>query len=380
MVKYIYRKFKSAFNTFKFPDSWFWARYSINPYSGCEHACIYCDARSDRYYLEQDFENEVIIKSNIAKQLDHRLTKARKLLPDVFGPGGVTDAYQPIERKVKNTRKILKVLLKHQFPVFISTKSSLILRDIDLLRKIAKSTWCTIAFTVTTLDQDLSAFLEPYSSTTRERLLCMKKLKEEAPEIQIGTNFMPIIPFLEDNDDNLKGIVHKSKQAGADFILFALGLTLRDSQLKFFIRKLKISKYQQYINPILELCSQDSSSEGSKEYFKKKNLKLLKLCKNYGLKVRAERWIPKDYRKWNYVIAELILNKEYIQSIKGKPNLQMRFAGLYLNNLEESIINVYRRGELMRLKNFNSSLIEFVEPFLQKINKTEEKRGLDRFL
>ena len=85
MVEYRYKEYKSVLNKLKYPDSWFWSRYTLNPYSGCAHACIYCDARSQRYYLE-DFENEVIIKTNFDKKLDLRLKRARTLLPDVIAP------------------------------------------------------------------------------------------------------------------------------------------------------------------------------------------------------------------------------------------------------------------------------------------------------
>ncbi len=78
MVKYTYREFKVALNKQKYPDSWFWVNYTINPYSGCQHACIYCDARSDRFFLQQNFENEIVIKTNIDKILDHRIKRARK--------------------------------------------------------------------------------------------------------------------------------------------------------------------------------------------------------------------------------------------------------------------------------------------------------------
>jgi len=109
MVKYIYREFKTTINKLKYPDSWFWSRYTLNTYSGCAHACIYCDARSQRYYLE-DFENEVIIKTNFDKKLDQRLRRARTFLPDVIAPGGVNDAYQPIEKQIEHTRKVLQVI------------------------------------------------------------------------------------------------------------------------------------------------------------------------------------------------------------------------------------------------------------------------------
>jgi len=379
MVKYIYKEFKSALNKLKFPDSWFWARYTINPYSGCAHTCVYCDARSQRYYLNQDFENEVIIKTNIDKKLDQRLTRSRTLLPDVIGPGGVSDAYQPIEREVKNTRKILEVIAKHKFPVNIATKSNLITRDLDLLKKIAEDTWCTIGFSITTMDDELVSFLEPFSAKPLERLKALQIIKKKAPKINVGTYFMPIIPFLEDDDGNLEDIIKNSKKYGADFVLFSPGLTLRDSQAQFFINKLKNSKYKDKVKPILDLFKGQIFPPA--EYARKLHPKLLHLCQKYNLEFRLKRWIPKDYRKWNYKISELLLNKEYIDAIKlGKSNNTFKWAGLNLNNLEESITEVYRRGELSKLKNFNKKVIEFVELFLKNIKDQDQKIGLDKFL
>ena len=220
-VNIIYKKYKTALNKLKYPDSWFWGRYTINPYSGCAHACIYCDARSDRYYLDQDFENEVIVKIDIDKILESKIKKARTLLPDVVAPGGVNDAYQPIELKQKNTFKILKIFQKYKFPINIATKSSLIKRDISLLNKIANDTWCTVGFSITTTNEELASFLEPFSSPPRDRLKAIKEIKEKAPEIQVGTYFMPIIPYLEDSDENLEDVIKQSKKNGANFVLFS---------------------------------------------------------------------------------------------------------------------------------------------------------------
>ena len=238
MVKYRYKEFKSVLNKLKYPDSWFWARYTLNTYSGCAHACIYCDARSQRYYLE-DFENEVIIKTNFEKKLDQRFKRARTLLPDIIAPGGVNDAYQPIEQKIEHSRKVLQVIAKHKFPINIATKSKLVVRDIDILKEIAKETWSTVGFSISTLNEELAKFLEPHSSSPSERLKALHTIKLKAPEIQVGIYFMPIIPFLEDDDASLEDVIKQSKKAGAEFVLFAPGLTLRDAQAQFFIKKLK---------------------------------------------------------------------------------------------------------------------------------------------
>ncbi len=379
MVKYINREFKTALNKLKFPDSWFWARYTINPYSGCEHACVYCDARSNRYYLQeiQDFENEVIIKTDINKKLDLRIKRARTLLPDVVAMGGVNDAYQQIEEKAENTMKILKIFVKYKYPVCISTKSNLITRDIELFEKIAINTWCAIGFSITTMDEELARFLEPFSSTPEERLDALKKIKHKAPNAQVGINFMPIIPFLCDNNKNLDEVIQKSSEAGAEFVLFS-GLTLRDSQKDFFIKKLKKSNYKDLTQPLLDLYN--GKIKSWQEYYMRLNKKLLNLCKKYNLKVRMKRWIPNDYRKWNYKISELLLNKEYMESLEGKSSSTMKWAGLNLNNLEESILDVYKRGELPKLRNFNSRIIKFITPYLERSTDLKQKRGLDKFL
>ncbi len=378
MVKYRYKEFKSVLNKLKYPDSWFWSRYTLNPYSGCAHACIYCDARSQRYYLE-DFENEVIIKTDFAKKLDLRLKRARTLLPDVIAPGGVNDAYQPIEQKVENTRKVLQVIAKHQYPINIATKSKLVVRDIDLLKQIADVTWCTVGFSITTTDEDLANFLEPYSSLPSERYEALKKIKKEAPQVQVGTYFMPIIPFLEDDDENIENVIKQSREAGADFLLFSPGLTLRDSQADYFLNKLKNSKYKQIVKPMLELFKGQIYPPA--DYARKLHPKLLSLCEKYNLPIRVKRWIPSDYRKWNYRISEILLNREYKDALKtGKSNKSMMWAGLNLNNLDKSILEVYRRGELSSLPNFNKQVIDLVVPYLEKSRSLKQKTGIDHFL
>ena len=378
MVKYIYKEFKSVLNKLKYPDSWFWSRYTLNTYSGCAHACIYCDARSQRYYIE-DFENEVIIKTNFDKKLDQRLKRARTLLPDVIAPGGVNDAYQPIEKKIEHTRKVLEVIAKHKFPINIATKSKLVTRDIEILTNIANDTWCTVGFSISTTNEDFAKFLEPDSSSPSERLKTLKFIKKQAPGVQVGTYFIPIIPFLEDTDENLEDVIKQSKEAGADFILFSPGLTLRDSQAEYFFNKLRNSKYA-HVEKLLKNLYKGEMHPPA-EYCKNINTKVWKLSQKYGIKLRVKRWLPSDYRKWNYKVSELLLNAEYIDSLQtGKSNRSMMWAGLNLNNLDESILDVYRRGELHTLKNFNSKIMNIVEPYLEKSKDLKHKTGLDKFL
>ncbi|MFX1379273.1 MAG: hypothetical protein ACFFA4_09275, partial [Promethearchaeota archaeon] len=201
----------------------------------------------------------------------------------------------------------------------------------------------------------------------------------EAPNIQVGTYFIPIIPYLTDNDENLKDVIKKSKEAGADFVLFSPGLTMRDSQAQYFINKLKKSKFVNVVKPLLNLFKGEIHPPSN--YCKDINYKAWKLCQRYKINVRVKRWIPSDYRKWNYKISELLLDKEYIDFLNtNKSNKMMMWAGLYLNNIEESILDIYKRGELHTLKNFNSKIINFIKPYLEKSKELKFKTGLDNFL
>ena len=101
---FIEKEYKSIINKRKWIDSWFWERYSINPYNGCHFGCIYCDARSGKYHMPEQFEEEIVIKKHVAQMLDTRLTRARTFMPDIVGIGGVTDCYQLAEKIYKNTQ------------------------------------------------------------------------------------------------------------------------------------------------------------------------------------------------------------------------------------------------------------------------------------
>ncbi|MDD1776713.1 MAG: radical SAM protein, partial [Candidatus Helarchaeota archaeon] len=237
MVKYEIKEFKTIINKMKYIDSWWYIRYTINPYQNCEHRCIYCDARSERYYLSDDFDQTIIVKKNVKEQLDRRLARARTFLPDITALGGVNDCYMPAEKEFKNSRQILEVLLKYKYPVSISTKSTLVLRDLDLFRKISEETWCAIAFTITSVDEEVSSFLEPYAAPSEERFLALERIKQECPGIQTAVNFMPIVPFLEDTDENLEAVIRRAHEMKVDNITFA-GMTLRDQQALYFYQKL----------------------------------------------------------------------------------------------------------------------------------------------
>lgn len=372
MVTYKEKQFKSIINKLKYIDGWFWCRYTVNPYAGCEHACVYCDARSQKYYLHPDFEEIIYVKKDAARMLDDRIKRARKILPDVVALGGVCDAYQPAENKYLNTQGILKVLLKHGFPAEISTKSSLVTRDGPVLSRIAeKAGWCTVMFTITTTDQEVFEFLEPNASPPGERFEAIRAFKSRCPKVQVGTNFMPIVPLLEDSGQNIDDVIKRSKEAGADFVLFAAGMTMRDIQGKFFLKKLR-ARHPEIYDEFVDLYGGKMHPKG--DWIKKISLKAIDACKRHGLPCRMKRYLPRDFRRVNYKVAEYLINKAYDLQLEGKKNDKYQWAGLLIQNLPESLEDIAQRGELQKIKNVDSQVESEIKPFLKK------KVNLDDFI
>ncbi|MBT4511735.1 MAG: radical SAM protein [Chloroflexi bacterium] len=372
-VSYVYKDFKSIINKLKLIDSWFWCRYTLNPYNGCEFACTYCDSRSHKYHLHPSFDQDIFVKTNVGVMLDNRITRARTLLPDVVAIGGTCDAYQPAEAEFGNTRKCLEVLLKHHYPVCFSTKSPLILRDLDLLSRISEDTWCAVGVTVTTLNEEMASFLEPNAPDPTSRLQIIRTIKEKAPQIHAGINLMPIVPFLGDSADNLESIVREAKNNGADYILAGGGMTMRDKQAEWFLGRIN-EKYPRMVERFAELYGAtydpDTGYSGNYgprwSYAKKINRQVIELCEKYQIDLRVKRYIPDDFRKLNYMISEMLLNEAYLAQIQDKPWNSAVWAGQNIQSLSESIADVAARGELQNIRNVGPAIEKRMIDFLNE--------------
>jgi DNA repair photolyase len=194
------------------PDVGF--RTSLNPYRGCEHGCIYCYARPTHEFLGfsagLDFESKIMVKENAPELLRKELS-SQKWQPQVIFMSGVTDCYQPVERKLKLTRRCLEVLAEFRNPVFIVTKNQLVTRDIDLLSELAKHRAVAVWLSITTLDSELRKIMEPRTSPPSARLAALRELA--AAGISVGVNVAPIIPGLTDHE--IPAILKAAAAAGA---------------------------------------------------------------------------------------------------------------------------------------------------------------------
>ncbi len=203
---------------------------SINPYRGCEHGCIYCFARPTHAYLGLspglDFETKILFKPDAAKLLVGELVSP-KYKPDVVAMGTNTDPYQPVERELKITRQILRVLSDFNNPVGIVTKNQLVARDIDILGDMAKRNLAEVFLSVTTLDKDLARDMEPRASAPHRRLAAIRALADAG--VPVGVMAAPMIPGL--NDHEMEAILEAAKEAGATragFTVLRLPLEIKD--------------------------------------------------------------------------------------------------------------------------------------------------------
>lgn len=210
------------------------ASNGMNVYRGCTHGCIYCDSRSKCYRIEHEFE-DIEVKENAAELLEQALRRKRDKC--MIGTGSMCDPYMPIEEEVRLTRRCLEIVDRYGFGLAILTKSASILRDIDLLKSINSKAKCVVQITLTTYDEHLCGILEPNVSTTKQRFEVLKILRDNG--IPTVVWLCPILPFINDTEENIRGILSYCIEAKVWGILcFGMGVTLREGDREYFYDKL----------------------------------------------------------------------------------------------------------------------------------------------
>jgi DNA repair photolyase len=229
-----YKEVKSILNKHKKRDGWFLDDYSINPYEGCGFNCTYCYVHGSKY--GENLAEKIVIKKDAAAILDKQLAnRAKKNQFGFIAVGSATDAYMQLEEEIGLTKELLEVILKHRFPVFISTKSELIKRDLDLLKQIDANAilpddlkqdpgrGVIISFSFSTLDEKLAKQIEPGAPAPQKRLETLKFCSDQG--FLAGVNAMPLLPYISDTEEEIEKIVAAAKKYSANYILIA-GLTL----------------------------------------------------------------------------------------------------------------------------------------------------------
>ena len=204
--------------------------WGMNIYRGCSHGCIYCDSRSRCYQFTHPFE-DIEVKQNAPELLEAALRSKRKKC--MIATGSMSDPYMHCEEKLRLTRKCLEIILRYGFGATLLTKSDRVLLDMDLLEEIHRKTKCVVQMTLTTYDDDLCRIVEPNVCTTRRRIEVLEEMRHRGiPSVVWLT---PILPFINDTEDNIKAILAECIRVGVKGIIcFDMGLTLREGDREYY--------------------------------------------------------------------------------------------------------------------------------------------------
>ncbi len=264
---------ESALNKLKRKVPFGW---DLNIYRGCSHACNYCYAIYSHQYLNSDgFYDDIFVKTNIVELLEKELSSP-SWKREVVNIGGVTDSYQKAEKNYQFMPQILKLLIKYKTPAIISTKSTLVLRDFDLIDELSRITYINIAATITTMDESVRKKIEPGGAPSAERFAMLKEFRKT--NASIGLHVMPIIPYITDNRENMEALCVNARDCGADYMLPGT-LYLRGATRNVFFDSMR----KNFPEEFPKLQAMYKTGAASKEYKDHLYEMVNELRKQYGI-------------------------------------------------------------------------------------------------
>ncbi len=328
---------KSVLRKHKKIDSWFVSHYGMNLYRGCSHDCVYCDGRSESYYVEGVFGKDIAVKVNAPEILERELDPERRRIPlkksFMMVGGGVGDGYQPVERDYHLTRKVLQLIEKFDFPVHILTKSTMVKRDIDILKRINEKKKVIISFSFSSVDDHLCSIFEPNVPGPGERMEALAFFKKNG--IACGLFLLPVIPFISDDSKLMEQVIKKGKEAGVDFIIFG-GLTLKSGKQKSYFLKVLENKFPELSTKYTTLYRENRWGQASGDYYDHLNIRFFKLAKKYRVPVRIPFAFYNDILSENDRVIVILEHMDYLLKIRGDAS-SYAYAAYSLSKLKEPL-------------------------------------------
>ncbi len=345
-------------------ESWFMSHYGMNLYRGCGHDCIYCDGRAETYRVEGDFGRETAVKINAPELLRRELDPKRKRKPMKTGyvivGGGVGDAYQQVEKSYELTRKALQLLLEFNHPVHVLTKSTLVLRDLDLLKRIRENRRVLVSFSFSSADEAVSTFFEPGVPSPRARLDAIRRLKDEG--LDCGMYLMPVLPFITDTEEKMEETIARAAEAGVDFIVFA-GMTLKEGRQKdYFLAALE--KFDPSLVPAVRRLYAAPGQWGAapREYYRAVDERFLRLAKKYRMAKRIPpRLFPRSLYENDRVTA-ILEHLDYVLKLMGRSS-PYGYAAYSVSKLEVPLSSM--KENLCSLKGVGKTTEKFILEILE---------------
>ncbi len=354
---------KSILRRHKKIDSWFISHYGMNLYRGCSHNCVYCDGRSEKYYVNGEFGKDVSVKVNAVDVLARELDSKRKRTPFkksfIMIGGGVGDSYQPVERNYQLSRETLRLIYKHNFPVHILTKSTLVERDTDILKKIDEQSRAIVSFSFSSVDSRISAVFEPGVPCPGERLKTMTFFKSEG--ISCGMFLLPVIPFLTDLKELLEESIRKASEVGVDFIIFG-GMTLKEGRQKDYFLNVLRRQYPKLIHKYENIYTGNKWGSAIGEYYSSINSMFNSIAKKYSIPKRIPPALYRDILSENDLVIVILEHIDYLLKLEGKSS-PFGYAAYSISQLKRPLSTM--RGELRKLRGVGTTVEGIVLEILE---------------
>jgi DNA repair photolyase len=370
-------KAKSILRKYKKIDSWFISRYGMNLYRGCTHNCIYCDGRAEGYYVDGEFGEDVTVKVNAIEILRRELDPKRKRTPFkrsfIMIGGGVGDSYQPVEAKYQLSRKVLELMDEYNFPVHILTKSTLIERDIDILKKINRKDRAIVSFSFSSVNDEISAIFELGVPPPSERLKTLAFFKNEG--IACGMFLLPVIPFITDTPKLMEKTIRKASEVGLDFIIFG-GMTLKEGRQKDYFFKTLKKYYPKLIVEYENIYQKSKWGEATGEYYNSTNLTFNSIMKKYKIPPRIPLTLYKDILEENDLVVIILEHIDYLLKLKGRTS-PYGYAAYSVSRLKEPLLSIKR--ELKRINGVGKVTESIILEILKTGSSSYYKKLLNNY-
>ena len=355
-------------------DSWFISRYGMNLYRGCSHNCVYCDGRAEKYNVRGEFGEEVAVKTNAIDILKRELDNRRKRIPLIRGfmmiGGGVGDSYQPVEQKYELTRRLLELMYELDYPVSVLTKSTLVERDIDILKKINEQSRAIVNFSFSSVDDKLSARFEPGVSSPAERLATIEKFKKQG--LTCGMLLMPVIPFLSDTPEMIENAVRSANNVGVDFIIFS-GMTLKDGRQKDYFMNVLLDYYPELFEEYQQIYIGNKWGGASEPYFQSIHQTFYHIVRKYQMPVRIPHHVYSDILNENDKIVIMLDHIDYLLKLRGAKS-PYGYAAYSISKLDQPVSKI--KSQLRQLKGVGT----VTESIVREILHTGKSSYLEKLM
>lgn len=343
-------------------DSWFGTSYGMNLYRGCSHNCLYCDGRDEKYRVEGDFSKDITLKINASEILEKEILKLKsrdkKLSGFIMLGGGVNDSYQPAEKEFRLTRSALELIERHNLPVHLLTKSTLIKRDYDLLKSINSNSKVIASFSFSTIDKKISDVYEPGSPPPSERLKIIEELKLRG--ISCGMYLMPVIPFVSDTPEKIYDSVRAAKNFGADFIVFG-GMTLKPGRQKeYFYSNVAEHSPELLINYDI-IYGDEKWGNASGDYYRHINSIFLEIAENFKIPIRIPPNLFNPVVNDNDRVIIILEHLDYLQRMKGSKS-PYGYAAFEISKIKEPLMDL--RDSLGNIKGVGKTTERIIKDIL----------------